>query len=444
MATAQTQKWRWEIDQKTNEVKRVRADEMHYEAFEDFKKIVELGASKLLTPRQRARQRSRKSEISRRRRASKDHPGLSRRDSGASSTGSSSRHLKLTPIQRTQRRRARLRKRVTSELRHCGNTAKLMRAFPPVFKGQCSKLSDSVATLGGIFQETSRANADLEERMARKAAKIEDMKKQYKVLRKQRTRLMFNALASKAAKVLARRRRMKVREEQEEAEERNRRRSRSRNGRFHDEDEMDADDILEIMAQSEPHACLALLINDHLNAAAPRYTETHLEHKLRIGDCINGFLQEDTIVAAAAKDIVQCGVQEFCEAEQRKKLIGGKTNPFDPTGAITKTLDEREFEHYTDDDVADMPPQQLTRFLAWQWWTQKQEEIRIANRIATVQAAETFSNSKPTNELAEVWREAWTLMKNPRVSTGVSTSTIESERADDASEEDEWAALLNF
>jgi hypothetical protein len=432
MATAAKQKWRWEIDQESNEVKRVRTQEMHYEAFEDFKKIVELGAEKLLTPRQRARKKSRESEMRRRRRVSRDQ------NDDSSSTGSSVRHL--TPIQRTKRRRRRLKKRVHTELRRCDNTTKLMRSFPPVFTQQCDGLSGSLATLGGIFKETTRANAELEERMARKAAKIENMRKQYKVLRKQRTRLMFNALANKASKIMARRQRAKAREQREEAEERNRRRSRSRNGRFHDdEDQMDADDILEIMAKSEPHACLALLINDHLNAAAPLHTETHLEHKLRIGDCINGFLQEDSIVAAAAKDIVQCGVQEFCEAEQRKKLIGGKINPFDPTGAITKNLDQHEFEHYTDDDVTDLPSQQLTRFLAWQWWTQKQEEIRIANRIATVQAAETFSSLANTNELAEVWRKARALMKTP-----ASTSTIKSERREDASEEDEWAALLDF
>lgn len=228
------------------------------------------------------------------------------------------------------------------------------------------------------------------------------MQQEYKIIIKRRNRLMFQKLAKKAKRVLARRRRVQDRDERKDAEERNRERSRSRNGRLND-NYMTDDEILEQMAQTESHASMAMLLNEHLNAAAPPRSKTHIEHKLRIGECINGFLEENTVVASAAKDIIQEGVKEFRRANI--KLIGGKVgekSAFDKE--FGTEFDEDEFVGYADEDLADMTPEQQTRFFAWQRHGQKKKELELAERLVELQAeaetaqADSFSWIKKEEE----------------------------------------------
>lgn len=386
-------KYRWEIDAKTNEVKRVRAEEMHYEAFEDFKKILEAGAEKAnldLPPRERARLRSRKAEMERRR----------RRRSSRSECSSDASDKNYTPLQRTRRRRARLNKKVTNEIRRCGNTAKLMKMFPPVFSAQCDGLSGGLAKLGGLFQSAADQCNDFESKIAQKRARIAEMDEQYKLLKKRRTRLMFNKLAEKAKRLLARRNRIKEREERLEDEERNRRRSRSRNGRRFEDDEMTQEQVLEVMAEKEPHAHMALMLNDFLNSAAPPGRKTQLEYKLHIGDCVSGFLKADDMVESTAKDIILSGVREFFRTQAKQKLLGGGTDSeFD--SQFGTEFEEDEFVGYTEEDVADMKPEQVTRYYAWQRWTQKQKEWKIAQQIADDDAENAMRGMKTAEKLVE-------------------------------------------
>lgn len=394
MSAVGQRRYRWEIDPKTDEVVRVRAEEMHHQAFEDFKKVLEMGMEKAdedlqkrvgLSARDRARMKSRKAELARR----------NRKRRGSTTDSDSSYVAGLTPLQRTRRHRSRLKKRVNKELRKCENTCKVMKRFPPVFRAQCDGLAGSLHTLGGIFKDASQEVSSLSQKIAAKRAKITEMEQMYKKIRKRRNRMMFDKLAEKASRILARRRRIKDREQRQVAEERNRQRSRSRNGRFYDEDEISEDEILEQLAQTEAHASIAWLLNDQLSAAAPPRGKTHIEQKLSIGDVVNSFLEESSIVAGAAKDIIQMGVKDF--KRSNIKLIGGKVgeqSAFDKE--FGSNFDEDEFVGYTEADIADMKPEEQTRFFAWQRNKQKLAELAIAEQMADLDTmAETFADEVP-------------------------------------------------
>lgn len=295
----------------------------------------------------------------------------------------------LTPIQRTRRRRNRLKRKVATELRKQENTRRLMQAFPPVFREQCDGLSSHLGTLGGRFRDATHECTSLEEKVARTKARVAAKQEEYKMIVKRRNRLMFEKLAKKAKRVLARRRRVKERSDRVEAEERNRSRSRSRNGRFaEDDDEMTEDEILAQLAQTEAHASMAMLLNDYLNAAAPktkgRRAKTHIEHKLHIGDVVNSFLEENSVVAGAAEDIIQTGIAEF--KRSNIQLLGGKIGEISAFDKEFGTeFDEDEFVGYTDEDVADEPADRQTRYFAWRRHQQKQKELELAENLLALQ-----------------------------------------------------------
>lgn len=387
------QKYRWEIDPKTNEVKRVRAEQMHYQAFDDFKKILEKGAEKArldLSPRERARARaaakSRKAELARRRKYRSD------------TSSDSSSVSNLTPRQRTARRRRRLRKKVTKELRRCDNTVRLMKSFPPVFHEQCNGLSGGLKTLGGLFHNAVDEVNDLEAKIAKKRARIEAMDQQYRILKKRRTRLMFNKLADKAARIVAKRKRIKEIREREDYEERINMRQFGRYGGL-DDSSMTDSETLELMADKQPHANMALMLNAYLDSAAPPRSKPQIEYKLHVGDLVNSFLRPADLVESTAKDIIQSGVQEFFRTKAKQKLLGGgEDSAFDKQ--FGTEFDEDEYVGFTEADVADMKPEEVTRYYAWQRWTQKQKELQIAIQIADQDAENAMVGMKTTEELA--------------------------------------------
>jgi len=248
----------------------------------------------------------------------------------------------------------------------------------------------------------------LERKIMAKRAKVAEMDRQYKQIKKRRTRLLFDKLACKASRILDRRQRHKEREAREEAEERNRERSRSRNGRFRDE--MTQDDILELMAESEPHARTALLINDFLDAAAPSRAKVQIENKLAIGDVVNSFLSTENVVASTAKDIINTGVQEFFRSKAKGKLLGaGGDNLFDKQFGGDFTPDD-EFQignqsirgdDLTEADVSDMKPEVVTKYYAWQRWMNKERELEIAMQMADMDALTSTAVSDFNNATKE-------------------------------------------
>lgn len=373
-AVEQQRKHRWELDQKTNELRRVRAkDSQAAKVWSDYKQVLELGAKKMGMKIKvakgkaiMARRRKKNAERKRRRMST---------DEESSSAGCANPK---------QRRRKKLHRRVLKELHQNDKAVRVLKAFKPVFKQDADALTGSVSKFAGMFKEVHQQQKDWKVKIAEIRAAVEKKRAVYDKLKKQRTRLAFAKLAAKAKREVARRKRRKV-EEAEQRKLEDERDEAAWRARLKD------DEILDLMATHQqkqmPFVDLAQAIDASglIDSHAPKLCRsdssphmTQLETKLGISDLIHGFLHQAPIPVVVG-DIINNGVVAFNREAAKKKVIGD--NPeFD--AQFGTDFEENEFAGYTDEDVADMKADQQTRFFAWRRWKQKNAEMQILMSMA--------------------------------------------------------------
>jgi hypothetical protein len=363
----QQRKHRWEIDQKSNELRRVRAkDSEAIKVWDDYKQVLELGAKKMgidVSAKGRAiRARRRKKNAERKRRRMSA-------DGESSSAGG---------LQPKQRRRKKLERKVLRELRQNDKAVRVLKAFKPVFKQDSDALSGAVGKFAGMFHEVSKQQKDWKVKIAEIRAAVEKKRAVYEKLKKKRTRLAFAKLAAKAKREVARRKRRKEQDAKNKVEE-DKRDEAAWRARLKD------DEILDLMASNQQKQMPFLELAQTLDASglidshAPELSrrdsayKTQLETKLGVSDLIHGFLHQAPIPMVVG-DIINNGVVAFNREQAKNKVIGD--NPeFD--AQFGTDFEENEFDGYTDEDVADMKPDQQTRFFAWRRWKQKNAEMQI-------------------------------------------------------------------